>query len=70
MWGWSSRRRSGGSAVEVTVLEFGTQLLGREDPDVAAAVRTIFEEDGIDVVLGADTQARGGPLRRVRCAFA
>ena len=43
-----------GSAV--TVLEFGTQLLGREDPDVAAAVLAVFEEDGIDVVLGADTQ--------------
>src|SRR5580765_7581859 len=40
----------------VTVLEFGTQLLGREDPDVAAAVLKIFEEDGIDVVLGAETQ--------------
>lgn len=40
---------------QVTVLEFGAQLLGREDPDVAAAVRTIFQEDGIDVVLGAET---------------
>ena len=40
----------------VTVLEFGTQLLGREDPDVAAAVLSIFEDDDIDVVLGADTQ--------------
>ena len=51
----------------VTVLEFGTQLLGREDPDVAAAVHTIFEEDGIDVVLGADTQLvegrSGGSVR-------
>ncbi len=45
---------------QVTVLEAGTQLLGREDPDVAAAVRTIFEEDGIDVVLGADTEAVEG----------
>jgi pyruvate/2-oxoglutarate dehydrogenase complex dihydrolipoamide dehydrogenase (E3) component len=40
---------------QVTVLEFGTQLLGREDPDVAAAVLKIFEEDGVDVVLGAET---------------
>jgi pyruvate/2-oxoglutarate dehydrogenase complex dihydrolipoamide dehydrogenase (E3) component len=40
----------------VTLLEFGTQLLGREDPDVAMAVRTLFEEDGIEVLLGADTQ--------------
>jgi len=53
----------------VTVLESGTQLLGREDPDVAAAVRTIFEEDGIDVVLGAETQAvegRSGESVRLR----
>jgi pyruvate/2-oxoglutarate dehydrogenase complex dihydrolipoamide dehydrogenase (E3) component len=45
---------------DVTVLEFGAQLLGREDPDVAEAVRAIFEEDGIRVVLGAETQAVEG----------
>jgi pyruvate/2-oxoglutarate dehydrogenase complex dihydrolipoamide dehydrogenase (E3) component len=45
---------------QVTVLEFGAQLLGREDPDVAADVRTVFEEDGIDVVLSAETQAVEG----------
>ena len=53
----------------VTVLEFGTQLLGREDPDVAAAVLTIFKEDGIDVVLGAETQVvegRSGDAVRLR----
>jgi pyruvate/2-oxoglutarate dehydrogenase complex dihydrolipoamide dehydrogenase (E3) component len=44
----------------VTILEFGTQLLGREDPDVAAAVLKIFEEDGIEVVLGAETQEVAG----------
>ena len=54
---------------QVTVLEFGKQLLGREDPDVAAAVRKIFEEDGIDVVLGADTEVvegRSGDAVRLR----
>ena len=45
---------------EVTVLEFGTQLLGREDPDVAAAVLAVFEEDGIDVVLSAETRVVEG----------
>jgi pyruvate/2-oxoglutarate dehydrogenase complex dihydrolipoamide dehydrogenase (E3) component len=53
----------------VTVLEYGPQLLGREDPDVAEAVRAIFEEDGIEVVLGADTQSvegRSGDRVRVR----
>src|SRR5687767_8286157 len=54
---------------QVTVLEFGTQLLGREDPDVAAAVQKIFEDDGIDVVLGADTEVvegRSGDAIRLR----
>src|SRR6185295_12713969 len=54
---------------QVTVLEFGTQLLGREDPDVAAAVLRIFEEDGINVVLGAETQVvkgRSGEAVRLR----
>jgi pyruvate/2-oxoglutarate dehydrogenase complex dihydrolipoamide dehydrogenase (E3) component len=53
----------------VTVLEGGSQLLGREDPDVAASVRTLFEEDGIDVVTGAETQevtGRSGAAVRVR----
>lgn len=45
---------------KVTVLEFGAQLLGREDADVAEAVRAIFEEDGIGVVLGAETLAVEG----------
>jgi len=40
----------------VTVLQSGRQLLAREDPDVGEAVRAIFEEDGIDVVLGAETE--------------
>ena len=44
----------------VTILEFGEQLLGREDPDVAAAVLRLLEEDGVNVVLGADTQSVQG----------
>ena len=54
---------------KVTLLEFGRQLLGREGPDVATAVRTIFEEDGIQVVLGAETQfveGRSGERVRLR----
>jgi pyruvate/2-oxoglutarate dehydrogenase complex dihydrolipoamide dehydrogenase (E3) component len=53
----------------VTILEFGTQLLGREDPDVAAAVLAMFQEDGIDVALGAETQlveGRSGEAVRLR----
>jgi pyruvate/2-oxoglutarate dehydrogenase complex dihydrolipoamide dehydrogenase (E3) component len=44
----------------VTILEFGPQLLGREDADVASAVLTMFEEDGIAVVCGAQTQSVEG----------
>ncbi|WP_414474435.1 mercuric reductase [Microvirga sp. M2] len=45
---------------QVTVVEFGPQLVGREDPDVAEAVKAIFEADGIAVVLGAVTKAVAG----------
>ena len=38
-----------GSAV--TVIQRGPALLGREDPDVAAAITTILREDGITVLL-------------------
>jgi pyruvate/2-oxoglutarate dehydrogenase complex dihydrolipoamide dehydrogenase (E3) component len=37
----------------VTVIEQAPQLAPREDPDVADAVRAIFADDGIDVVLEA-----------------
>ena len=51
----------------VTVVEYGPQLLGREDPDVAEAVRAIFAEDGIDVILDADTRSvEGRSGERVR----
>ena len=41
---------------EVTVVEQGPQLVPREDPDVAEAIRRMFLEDGIEVALetGAD----------------
>ena len=37
----------------VTVIQSGAQLLNREDPDVAAGVAKILEEDGISVLLKA-----------------
>lgn len=39
----------------VTVLEHGPQLAGREDPDVGGAVLDIFRDEGIDVLLSAET---------------
>jgi pyruvate/2-oxoglutarate dehydrogenase complex dihydrolipoamide dehydrogenase (E3) component len=40
--------------VRVTVVHRGAHLLGREDPDVGAAVGEIFSRDGIDVRLGGE----------------
>jgi len=44
----------------VTVIDQAAQLAPREDPDVAEAVRAIFADDGIDVVLEAAIEAIGG----------
>jgi pyruvate/2-oxoglutarate dehydrogenase complex dihydrolipoamide dehydrogenase (E3) component len=37
----------------VTVIEQAPQLAPREDPDVAEAVRAVFQDDGIEVVIEA-----------------
>lgn len=39
---------------QVTIVQHGPQLLGREDEDVASEVAKIIREDGIDVFLNAD----------------
>jgi pyruvate/2-oxoglutarate dehydrogenase complex dihydrolipoamide dehydrogenase (E3) component len=44
----------------VTVVQRGQQLLPREDPDVSEAIQTLFREDGIEIVVGAETRAVGG----------
>jgi pyruvate/2-oxoglutarate dehydrogenase complex dihydrolipoamide dehydrogenase (E3) component len=38
---------------EVTIIEMGPRLIGREDEDVSAAVREILEAEGIRVLLNA-----------------
>jgi pyruvate/2-oxoglutarate dehydrogenase complex dihydrolipoamide dehydrogenase (E3) component len=53
----------------VTVIEQAPQLAPREDADVAEAIRAIFADDGIDVVLEAAADAvegRSGDQLRVR----
>jgi pyruvate/2-oxoglutarate dehydrogenase complex dihydrolipoamide dehydrogenase (E3) component len=40
----------------VTVIQYGAQLLDREDPDVADEVRRILADEGIDVLLGAEVR--------------
>ncbi len=44
---------------EVTVVSHAPQLLPREDPDVAEALRKIFAEDGIQVMVNAKAVAAG-----------
>lgn len=53
----------------VTIVQRGPQLLPREDPEVAEAVKAIFEQDGIEIVLDADAHAvegRSGDRVRLR----
>lgn len=38
----------------VTIVQHGKQLLGREDPDVADAVREMIQAEGIEVLLQAE----------------
>jgi pyruvate/2-oxoglutarate dehydrogenase complex dihydrolipoamide dehydrogenase (E3) component len=45
-------RRFGNRA---TVIEYGPQLMGREDPDVADAMQRILTEEGIQFLLAAET---------------
>ncbi|HEY1685180.1 MAG TPA: mercuric reductase [Tepidisphaeraceae bacterium] len=44
-----------GSAV--TIVQHGKQLMGREDPDVAAEVYKVLKDDGIEILL--ETEATG-----------
>jgi pyruvate/2-oxoglutarate dehydrogenase complex dihydrolipoamide dehydrogenase (E3) component len=37
----------------VTIIEPGTQLMGREDPDIADEMLQVLEAEGIEVLLGA-----------------
>src|SRR5262249_15481366 len=39
----------------VTVVQHGPQLLAGEDPEVADAVRALFADEGIEVLLSAET---------------
>lgn len=42
---------------EVTIVQRGDQLLGREDPDVAEAVLSILQEDGIEILFKSEAVA-------------
>jgi pyruvate/2-oxoglutarate dehydrogenase complex dihydrolipoamide dehydrogenase (E3) component len=47
----------------VTIIEYGPQLAGREDPDVAEEMRRILSDEGIDILVATETrrvQGRSG----------
>ena len=53
----------------VTVMEAGPQLASREDPDVGAALLELFQDEGIQVLLGttiSQVDGRSGDKIRVR----
>ncbi len=55
---------------EVTVLDSGDRFLGREDEDVAEAVRKFLEEEGIRILTGVKAQkveAKGKAGFRLSC---
>ena len=44
----------------VTLIEPGPRLMGREDPDVAGEIRRVLEDEGIQVLTGAEPVAVQG----------
>src|SRR5258708_1546877 len=40
----------------VTIVQSGVQLLGREDPDIAAEVASILKQDGMELLLNAKAE--------------
>ena len=57
---------------EVTIVEMGPRLIGREDEDVSQAVREILEAEGIHVRLNAKcislAKRDGGVVVRMECS--
>ncbi len=52
---------------QVTLIEQGPQLAGREDPDVGAALLELFHDEGIDVLLATTiAQVEGSAGDKVR----
>ena len=50
----------------VTVIQKGRQLLAMEDPDIADAITKILREDGIEILLEAETESAGSSKVGVR----
>ena len=49
---------------DVTIIESGPQLMGREDIDVSQEMRRILADEGIQVLRRRRTPERTGPIRR------
>jgi pyruvate/2-oxoglutarate dehydrogenase complex dihydrolipoamide dehydrogenase (E3) component len=51
----------------VTVIERGSQIASREDPDIGNALKDLFVDEGIEVLLGTSVrQVEGNSGRRIR----
>jgi pyruvate/2-oxoglutarate dehydrogenase complex dihydrolipoamide dehydrogenase (E3) component len=56
---------------KVTVIEAGAHLAGREDPEIAAMLKDLFVDEGIDVLLGTqvrEVEGRSGDRVKVHVA--
>jgi pyruvate/2-oxoglutarate dehydrogenase complex dihydrolipoamide dehydrogenase (E3) component len=52
---------------QVTVIEEGPQLASREDPDISAALKDLFVDEGIEVLLGTGVrQVEGQSGQRIK----
>lgn len=63
--------KASGFGSRVTLVEPGSQLLAREDPDVADEIRQILAGEGIEILLASDVlqvKGRSGEGVRVRTA--
>jgi pyruvate/2-oxoglutarate dehydrogenase complex dihydrolipoamide dehydrogenase (E3) component len=55
----------------VTVIERGSQIASREDPDIGNALKDLFVDEGIEVLLGTSVrQVEGNSGRRIRVHIA
>jgi pyruvate/2-oxoglutarate dehydrogenase complex dihydrolipoamide dehydrogenase (E3) component len=52
----------------VTVVQRGPQLLDREDPDVADAIRQLFSDEGIEVLRFGRSDPGRGAVRGERAS--
>ncbi len=60
MWDWSSRRRIGGLAARVEIIQRGAQLLPGYDADVVAEITRILTAEGTTILTSAEVVGVSG----------